>query len=147
MDFISKNIFNLHARSEIIRSKKLLKRVINQSILMSDTGIENLYFFERYMERFKMQYDINTIIISDLYVFFREDKSPDFVESTIRLIREISYHLNCRIIIVLNLEMLNEISGSNLRKALRNPFIDCHQLVIEYNTKGEINKHQIKDVI
>lgn len=147
IDLISKSIFNLHARSEIIRSKKLLKRVINQSLLMSDTGIENLYFFERNMERFKMQFDINTIIISDLYVFFREDKSPDFVESTIRLIREISYKLKCRIIVVLNLEMLNEISGSNLRKVVRHPFIDCHQLVIEYNPNGEINKQQIKDVI
>lgn len=75
------------------------------------------------------------------------DKSPDFVESTIRLIREISYKLKCRIIVVLNLEMLNQISGSNLRKVVRHPYIDCHQLVIEYNPNGEINKHQIKDVI
>ncbi len=128
---ISLNAYHLHAKNELFRKRKLIDKIINESYFLPDFGISNLYQFELSLQRYKMQFDIKTVLISDVFMFFVKDKSDDFIESTIRLLCEICYCLNIRIIVVINLDRLSELQGSILLRSFRHPFCERFKLVVE----------------
>jgi hypothetical protein len=128
---ISINAYHLHAKNELIRKRKLIDKIINESYFLSDFGIFSLYHFELSMQRIKIQFDIKTILISDVFMFFAKDKSDDFIESTIKLLCEMCYSLNIRIITVINLQRLSELQGSRLLRTFYHPYCERFKLVIE----------------
>ncbi len=128
---IAESIYKLHADGQLLRKRRLLDKVINESILLQGYDLTNLYNFERTLMRFKTQFDIKTVLISDMYKFFEKDKSPDFIESTLNLLCETCYQLNVRIIVVLNVDRMDEIQGSILPRTFRDPFSERFELVIQ----------------
>lgn len=135
-EFIAESIYKLHADGQLLRKRRLLDKVINESILLQGYDLTNLYSFERTLVRFKTQFDIKTVLIADMYKFFEKDKSPDFIESTLNLLCEICYQLNIRIIVVLNVDRLDEIQGSILPRTFRDPFCERFKIVIQNENKS-----------
>ena len=129
-DNIAESIYKLHANGQLLPKRRLLDKVINESILLHGYDLTNLYNFERTLMRFKTQFDIKIVLISDMYKFFEKDNSPDFIESTLNLLCEICYQLNVRIIVVLNLDRLHEIQESILSKTFRDPYCERFNIVI-----------------
>lgn len=130
-EFIAESIYKLHADGQLLRKRRLLDKVINESIFLQGYDLTNLYNFERTLMRFKTQFDIKTVLISDMYKFFEKDKSPDFIESTLNLLCETCYQLNIRIIVVVNIDRLHEIQESILPRTFRDPFSERFELVIQ----------------
>jgi hypothetical protein len=130
-EFIAESIYKLHADGQLLRKRRLLDKVINESIFLQGYDMTNLYNFARTLMRFKMNFDINTVLISDLYKFFEKDRSSDFIESTFKLLCEICYQLNVRVIVIINLVRMDELEGSILPKTFRDPFCERFELVIQ----------------
>lgn len=128
---IAESIYKIHAGEKLLRKRRLLDKVINESILLQNCSMGNLYTFEQVLRRCKMQFDIKTVLISNIYKFFEKDKSPDFIESTFNLLCETCYHLNIRIIAILNVDRLDELQGSILPKTFRDPFCERFKVVIQ----------------
>ena len=130
-EFIAESIYKLHADGQLLRKRRLLDKVINESIFLQGYDMTNLYNFARTLMRFKMNFDIQTVLISDFYKFFEMDRSSDFIESTFKLLCEICYQLNVRVIVIINLERMDELESSLLPKTFRDPFCERFELMIQ----------------
>ncbi len=139
-------LFKLHANVEIPRKRILLKKIVNQSCFMQDSDLSDLYSFEKRMHLFKIQYDVKNLIICDLFSFFRQDRSPEFVESTMKLLLDTSYHLQWRIILFLNKSNLTDFNEVNIRGVFRNSLIDRYKINLNLPSENT-NVITIKDVV
>lgn len=127
---LAEQLFRHHA-DNTIRTKKLLDNVVNESIILSELEISNLFILDKNLKRAKMMYNIKTVIITDINKMFEKDKSLEFIDSALNYLCETCYLLNIRIIAFVNLERRKTLAIPSIFDLFRNPFSEWH--LVQFN--------------
>jgi hypothetical protein len=130
---VNQVIYEHYAKGEMLRKRKLLDRVINRSYLFPSFGFNPLFHFEHLMRISKMAYDVKTVILHDLSLFFKKDQSEDYTESVLQLLCEISEMMKIRLIVVINYEALKDIQLIRKVETFRHPFVERFNPVFSDN--------------
>lgn len=117
-------VYNILTTGEKVNKDVLLNRIENESTFVKDFGIAKLYQFNDFIQSSSMIFTYDTVIIEDLQLFFKREDEPDFVESTLNLLLELSFSYSKRFIVLSNSSEVNQSNNQRMIRTFRKKRFD-----------------------